>query len=155
MSGYKRLRQAHHKEVQQLDERIKVESDQLKNKLEKEYDHAVALCDKELLKLRQSQQAELDKRHRQNEEELKKATKSRKNSNEHELKSFINVQKKEYRHNKDQEKAVRKRNFGLFFFPLCLFTSLSPLFFFPCFLYVFFYRALSNIISHVHNMNQC
>uniref|UniRef100_A0AC35G3F2 Protein kinase domain-containing protein n=1 Tax=Panagrolaimus sp. PS1159 TaxID=55785 RepID=A0AC35G3F2_9BILA len=40
MSGYKRLRQAHHKEVQQLDERIKVESDQLKNKLEKEYDHA-------------------------------------------------------------------------------------------------------------------
>jgi thousand and one amino acid protein kinase len=110
MSGYKRLRQAHHKEVQQLDERIKVESDQLKNKLEKEYDHAVALCEKELLKLRQSQQAELDKRHRQNEEELKKATKTRKNSNEHELKSFINVQKKEYRHNKEQEKASLKQH---------------------------------------------
>ncbi|KAE9554436.1 hypothetical protein FO519_002364 [Halicephalobus sp. NKZ332] len=109
MSGYKRLRQAHHKEVQQLDEKLKIESDQLKLKLEKEYDHAVAQCEKELTKLRQAQQTELDKRHRQSEEELRKLSKTRKSNNEHELKTFINVQKKEYRHNKDQEKNNLKQ----------------------------------------------
>jgi thousand and one amino acid protein kinase len=130
MSGYKRLRQAHHKEVQQLDERIKMESDQLKNKLEKEYDHAVVLCEKELSKLRASQQAEIDKKNRQNEEELRKAQKSRKNSNEHELKSFINVQKKEYKHNKEQEKAVRnkKERTLVFYLPINFFLACLHIF---------------------------
>uniref|UniRef100_A0A7E4VFL9 non-specific serine/threonine protein kinase n=1 Tax=Panagrellus redivivus TaxID=6233 RepID=A0A7E4VFL9_PANRE len=111
MFGYRRMRQAHHKEVRSLDDRIQVESDQLKNRLEKEYDRAVVACENELAKIRQSQQAELDKRHRQNEEELRKVTKSRKNVNEHELKTFINIQKKEYKHNKELEKSnLKQRN---------------------------------------------
>jgi hypothetical protein len=104
--GYQRLRQRHHRELQQLEERCKFEADAMRQKQEKDYDQFLINAQREINKLRTSNQAQLEKKARENEELIRKARKQRLNANEHELKSFMVCQKREYKFNKEQAKRV-------------------------------------------------
>lgn len=106
MHGYQRLRQHHHKEQQQLEERCKFEADAVKQKQEKEYEGYLQQAAKEMQKIRQNHQQQLEKKARENNELSRKARKQRAQANEHELKSFASCQKREYKFNKEQAKRV-------------------------------------------------
>uniref|UniRef100_A0A1I7SE52 non-specific serine/threonine protein kinase n=1 Tax=Bursaphelenchus xylophilus TaxID=6326 RepID=A0A1I7SE52_BURXY len=106
MHGYQRLRQYHHKEQQQLEEKCKFEAEAVRQKQEKEYEQFLAAAQKEMQKIRQNHQNQLEKKTRENEECVKKTRKQRVNANEHELKSFTQCQKREYKFNKEQAKKV-------------------------------------------------
>ncbi|CAD5213969.1 unnamed protein product [Bursaphelenchus okinawaensis] len=117
MHGYQRLRQYHHKEQQQLEERCKFEAEAVRQKQEKEYEQFLITAQKEMQKIRQNHQNQQEKKARENEESAKKAKKQRINANEHELKSFSQCQKREYKFNKEQakkqfkERGLRKSSF--------------------------------------------
>ncbi|KAH7731830.1 serine/threonine-protein kinase TAO3 [Aphelenchoides avenae] len=110
MVGYKRLRQQHHKELGQLEEKCRFENEALRQRLDKEYDQVTGTCQKELAKLRNQQQAELEKRLRDSDEALRKLRKQRLNMNDHQFKSFVACQKKEYKFNKDRVKLDLKNH---------------------------------------------
>jgi len=106
MCGYKRLRQQHHKELKQLEERCKVESENTRLKLDREYEQLYQNCQKELSKVKSQLQNELERKLRENEEELRKVGKNRENLLKHDIKSYISCQKKEYKFNKERCKMV-------------------------------------------------
>ncbi|KAI6176544.1 Protein kinase domain-containing protein [Aphelenchoides bicaudatus] len=117
MRVYQQLRQRHHRELQQLEERCKFEADTLRQRQEKEYEQYVFNAQREIHKLRAVNQTQLEKKARENDDLVKKLRKTRVNSNEYELKSFINCQKREYKFNKEQakrqfkERGLRKSSF--------------------------------------------
>lgn len=106
MCGYKRLRQQHHKELQQLEERCRVETENTRLKLDREYEQLYQNCQKEIVKVKAQIQIELDRRVRDNEDELRKVNKSKENSLKHDIKTYAACQKKEYKFNKDRCKMV-------------------------------------------------
>ncbi|KAJ1362509.1 hypothetical protein KIN20_022083 [Parelaphostrongylus tenuis] len=86
MNGYKRLRQMHHKEIQQLEERCASDIELLRLRLDKELDQLVSGYAKAKKKLRKqvlSRQA-------------------------HEMRCFSNAQLKDYRHSKEMAKNSLK-----------------------------------------------
>lgn len=113
MVGYKRLRQQHHKELKQLEERCKVEGATLQQKQDKEYDQLLITCQKEQQKVRTQVQVEMEKQRRENEEAMRKFRKQKLLSHEHQYKSFVSCQKKEYKYNKDRTKAVRPLSYSV------------------------------------------
>lgn len=108
MRGYQQLRQRHQRELQSLEERCKFEADALRQKQEKDYEQYVLNAQREIHKLRSLNQAQLERKARENDDVVKKLRKQLLSSNEHELKSFIVCQKKEYKFNKEQAKKQFK-----------------------------------------------
>ncbi|KAI6192470.1 Protein kinase domain-containing protein [Aphelenchoides fujianensis] len=108
MSGYQRLRQHHHRELLQLEERCKFEAEAMRQKQEKEYEQYLLASQREINKVRATNQTHLEKKARENEETLRKVRKHRTAANEHELKSFVVCQKREYKFNKEQAKRQLK-----------------------------------------------
>ncbi|KAI6217822.1 Protein kinase domain-containing protein [Aphelenchoides fujianensis] len=108
MSGYQRLRQHHHRELLQLEERCKFEAEAMRQKQEKEYEQCLLASQREINKVRATNQTHLEKKARENEETLRKVRKHRTAANEHELKSFVVCQKREYKFNKEQAKRQLK-----------------------------------------------
>lgn len=106
MCGYKRLRQQHHKELQQLEERCGVEAENTRLKLDKEYELLYQNCQKEVVKVKAQLQIELERKMRDNEDELRRIGKSKESSLKHDIKSYASCQKKEYKFNKERCKMV-------------------------------------------------
>lgn len=113
MSGYKRLRQQHQKELRQLEERCAVEMDALKQKTDKEYEQLINTFSKELQRARNSQNAERDKKSREYDDMERKLRRQLTSQQDNELKAFSNAQKKEYKHNKERAKSELKERYGL------------------------------------------
>lgn len=106
MSRYQRMRQHHHRELLTLEERCKFEADSLRQQQEKAYEQYVLNAQREIHKLRALNQAQLEKKARENDDIVKKLRKQRVNLNEQELKSFVMCQKREYKFNKESAKRV-------------------------------------------------
>ncbi|KIH61124.1 kinase domain protein, partial [Ancylostoma duodenale] len=104
MNGYKRLRQLHHKEMQQLEERCAADIEQLRARLDKELDQLLAGYGKERQRFKSAHQNELDKKKKEVDEGEKKLRKQVLTRQAHEMRCFSNSQLKEYRHNKDLAK---------------------------------------------------
>uniref|UniRef100_A0A0R3RQN7 non-specific serine/threonine protein kinase n=1 Tax=Elaeophora elaphi TaxID=1147741 RepID=A0A0R3RQN7_9BILA len=113
MSGYKRLRQQHQKELKQLDERSAMEMESFKQKADKEYENLLNTFSKELQRLRSSQNTEKDKKLREFDETERRLRRQLNSQHENELKAFSNAQKKEYKHNKERAKAELKERYGM------------------------------------------
>ncbi|VDP17562.1 unnamed protein product, partial [Heligmosomoides polygyrus] len=108
MNGYKRLRQMHHKEMQQLEERCTAEVELLRMRLDKELDQLVSGYAKERQRFKNAHQSELEKKRKEVEEGEKKLRKQILARQAHEMRCFSNSQLKEYRHNKELAKSSLK-----------------------------------------------
>uniref|UniRef100_A0A0K0E174 non-specific serine/threonine protein kinase n=1 Tax=Strongyloides stercoralis TaxID=6248 RepID=A0A0K0E174_STRER len=108
MVGYKRLRQQHQKEIKIQEDKNNVESDGLRLKLEREYDQLIQSSVKELNKIRQQAKTQIDRLIKEHEEVEKKMKKQKSNLNDYKFKTFVNLQKKEYKHNKEKLKVDLK-----------------------------------------------
>ncbi|EYC39989.1 hypothetical protein Y032_0634g913 [Ancylostoma ceylanicum] len=108
MNGYKRLRQLHHKEMQQLEERCATDIEQLRARLDKELEQLLAGYGKERQRFKSAHQNELDKKKKEVDEGEKKLRKQVLTRQAHEMRCFSNSQLKEYRHNKDLAKNSLK-----------------------------------------------
>nr|CAD2149827.1 unnamed protein product [Meloidogyne enterolobii] len=108
MCGYKRLRQQHHKELKQLEERCSNDADNQRLKLDREREQLEGNCQRETEKVRTQIQLELERRRRENEEESRKTNKTREATLKHDLKSYVAAQKKEYKFNKERCKMELK-----------------------------------------------
>ncbi|KAK5980185.1 hypothetical protein GCK32_015300 [Trichostrongylus colubriformis] len=75
MNGYKRLRQMHHKEMQQLEERCAAEIELLRLRLDKELDQLVAGYAKERQRFKSAHQSEMEKKRKEVDEGEKKLRK--------------------------------------------------------------------------------
>lgn len=113
MSGYKRLRQQHQKELKQLEERCTVEMEALTSKIAREYDQLVNTLSKELQRARNSQNAEKERKSREHDEIERKMRKSMQSQQEADFKAFTSAQKKEYKHNKEKAKAELKERYNV------------------------------------------
>uniref|UniRef100_A0A0K0FUX3 non-specific serine/threonine protein kinase n=1 Tax=Strongyloides venezuelensis TaxID=75913 RepID=A0A0K0FUX3_STRVS len=108
MVGYKRLRQQHQKEIKIQEDKNNVELDGLRLKLEREYDQLIQASVKELNKIRQQGKSQMDRLIKEHEEAEKKMKKQKANLNDYKFKTFVNLQKKEYKHNKERLKVDLK-----------------------------------------------
>ncbi|VDO39729.1 unnamed protein product [Brugia timori] len=113
MSGYKRLRQQHQKELKQLEEKCAMEMESFKQKADKEYENLLNTFSKELQRLRSNQNAEKDKKLREYDETERRLRRQLNSQHENELKAFSNAQKKEYKHNKERAKMELKERYGM------------------------------------------
>ncbi|CAG9534831.1 unnamed protein product [Cercopithifilaria johnstoni] len=113
MSGYKRLRQQHQKELKQLDERCAMEMESFKQKADKEYENLLNSFGKELQRLRNNQNTEKDKKLREYDEAERRLRRQLNSQHENELKAFSNAQKKEYKHNKEKAKLELRERYGM------------------------------------------
>ncbi|XP_013387339.1 serine/threonine-protein kinase TAO1 isoform X2 [Lingula anatina] len=104
MSGYKRMRRQHQKILQQVESKFKVEMEDHKQKLDKEYETLIQTLTKELEKLRSKHLGELDRRTRHNQNAEKKLWKNITQQQETDMKMFVQQQKKDYKLNKEQIK---------------------------------------------------
>ncbi|PAV63512.1 hypothetical protein WR25_07685 isoform A [Diploscapter pachys] len=108
MSGYKRLRQQHHKELQQLEERAKMDKDLLRSREEKELEQLSITYGKERQRLRAAHQSETEKKKKEVEEGEKKLRKQVQTRQQQELRAYAAQQLKEYKHQKEIAKAQLK-----------------------------------------------
>ncbi|KAL4003304.1 Protein kinase domain family protein [Acanthocheilonema viteae] len=113
MSGYKRLRQQHQKELKQLDEKCAMEMESFKQKADKEYENLLNAFSKEFQRLRNNQNAEKDKKLREYDETERRLRRQLNSQHENELKAFSSAQKKEYKHNKEKAKLELKERYGM------------------------------------------
>ncbi|XP_077995180.1 serine/threonine-protein kinase TAO1-like [Glandiceps talaboti] len=104
MSGYKRMRRQHQKQLQQLENRVGSEMEEHKQRLDKEFEQFMQVNSKDLEKLLQKHQTEMDRKVKSTATEEKKLYKSMLQQNEFELKNFQAQQKREYKQNKEQMK---------------------------------------------------
>lgn len=102
MSGYKRMRRTHQKQLQQMENKFKQEMDDHKQKLDREYEALMQNFQRELEKLRTKHNAELDKKNRLAASGEKKKIKELTSANEKDMKLFIQSQKKHYQHSKEE-----------------------------------------------------
>ncbi|VDN01424.1 unnamed protein product [Thelazia callipaeda] len=112
MSGYKRLRQQHQKELKQLEEKSKIDLDSFKLKANKEYENLMNTFTKDLQRLRHNQNAEKEKKIREFDDVERKLRRQLTSQQENELKAFVNAQKKEYKHNKEKAKVELKERYA-------------------------------------------
>ncbi|KAK2187434.1 hypothetical protein NP493_165g02019 [Ridgeia piscesae] len=105
MTGYKRMRRQHQKQLQQLEDKFEQEMDEHKQKLDKEYETLMQNFQRELEQLKQKHDKELDKKLRQTTNQERKKVRQMQQHNEAEIKQFLQGQKKEYQRSMDE---VRK-----------------------------------------------
>lgn len=111
MSKYKHLRQAHHKELQTFEERCVQEREQLRIKMDRELEQLTTTYSKEKMRVRCSQNNEMDKRKKDIEDGEKKLKKTKQSQNQQQMKLYGAQQLKEYKYNKEAEKSrLRSRN---------------------------------------------
>ncbi|KAL3091356.1 hypothetical protein niasHS_007149 [Heterodera schachtii] len=108
MCGYKRLRQQHHKELKQLEDRCNIEAEGLRLKLDREYDQIYQNCQREMAKVKSQLQIELERKQRESEEEMQKSRKGKQSQLKNDLKSYVACQKREYKFNKERCKTDLK-----------------------------------------------
>lgn len=104
MTGYKRMRRAHQKQLQQLENKLRQEMEDHKQKLDKEYDQLMQNFSKELDKMRMKQTNELEKHTRVSESGEKRLTRNIVAEQEKEMKLFTADQRKDYLKSKEQVK---------------------------------------------------
>lgn len=111
MSGYKRLRQQHQKELKQMEERCAVAMEALTNRMAREYEQLASMLSKELQRTRNNHIAEKERKSREHDDIEKKLRRHMLSQQETELKNFINMQKKEYKQKKEKAKLELKERF--------------------------------------------
>lgn len=104
MSGYKRMRREHQSALIKLEEKCKVEMDNHKQQLDKEYEALLQKFSKELEELQLRHQQELDRKTKQNTAAEKKLQKEIGTRQEQDRKVFECQMKKEYKANKERWK---------------------------------------------------
>ncbi|BES88078.1 unnamed protein product [Nesidiocoris tenuis] len=104
MSGYKRMRREHQGALIKLEEKCKVEMDNHKQLLDKEYEALLQKFSKELEELQIKHQQELDRKLKQNAAAEKKLHKEISTRQEADRKAFDCQKKKEYKANKERWK---------------------------------------------------
>lgn len=104
MSGYKRMRREHQALLLKQEERCKVEMEQHKGALDKEYDALLTNFTRELERLAVKHQQELERRVKQNNGAEKKLSKEIALKQDNERKLFDLKKKKEYKANKERWK---------------------------------------------------
>ncbi|XP_071848340.1 serine/threonine-protein kinase TAO1-like isoform X2 [Apostichopus japonicus] len=104
MTGYKRMRRTHQKQLLQLEEKMSSDMVDLKAKLDKEYELCIQTNAKELERLLQKRQVETEKKNKQDMMEEKKERKLLTQLHDSDLKSFQSKQRKDYKHFRDQKK---------------------------------------------------
>ncbi|KAI0220730.1 Serine/threonine-protein kinase TAO1 [Lamellibrachia satsuma] len=105
MTGYKRMRRQHQKQLQQLEDKFDQEMEEHKQKLDKEYETLMQNFQRELEQLKQKHDKELDKKQRQAANQERKKLRQMQQHNDAEVKQFLQGQKKEYQRRMDE---VRK-----------------------------------------------
>ncbi|XP_014666654.1 PREDICTED: serine/threonine-protein kinase TAO1-like isoform X2 [Priapulus caudatus] len=101
MSGYKRMRRQHQKELQSLEDKCEAEMNEHKAKLDSEYKNLMHQFYKDLEKLQMKHQMELEKRIKQNQALEKKLHKQIMCQQDEDIKRFLQCQKREYKIKKD------------------------------------------------------
>lgn len=104
MSGYKRMRREHQALLLKLEEKCKVEMEQHKGALDKEYDGLLTNFTRELERQEVKHQQELERRVKQNNGAEKKLSKEIALKQDNERKLFDMKKKKEYKANKERWK---------------------------------------------------
>ncbi|XP_063696717.1 serine/threonine-protein kinase Tao [Culicoides brevitarsis] len=104
MSGYKRMRREHQAALVKLEEKCKLEMENHKSALDKEYDLLLHNFTRELEKLSVKHAQEIDRRVKQNNVAEKKLFKEISNRQEGDRKAFDMHRKKEYKANKERWK---------------------------------------------------
>eukprot|EP00918_Siedleckia_nematoides_P017313 GHVU01037203.1.p1 GENE.GHVU01037203.1~~GHVU01037203.1.p1 ORF type:complete len:968 (+),score=169.62 GHVU01037203.1:22-2925(+) len=101
MTGYKRMRQQHQKQLQQVENKFKSEMEEHKTRLDREYENLNQTFMRELEKLRQKHQGDRDKTNRASTVGEKRLLRQARGMHEEELKGFQAQQKKEFQRSKD------------------------------------------------------
>lgn len=104
MSGYKRMRREHQASLIKLEEKCKVEMDNHKTALDKEYDLLLNNFTRELERLSQRHGQDVDKRLKQNTAAEKKLNKDIQLKQDGDKKAFELSRKKQYKANKERWK---------------------------------------------------
>ncbi|XP_039278827.1 serine/threonine-protein kinase Tao [Nilaparvata lugens] len=104
MTGYKRMRREHQAALIKLEERCKIEMENHKQQLDKEYETLLIQFSKELEKLQIAQQQELEKKYKKNATSEKKFVKDITVRQEQDRKTFDVQMKKQYKANKERWK---------------------------------------------------
>ncbi|XP_075213390.1 serine/threonine-protein kinase Tao [Lycorma delicatula] len=104
MTGYKRMRREHQAALIKLEEKCKIEMENHKQQLDKEYETLLQQFSKELEKLQMVQQQELDKKFKKNLTAEKKLIKDISSRQDQDRKAFDVQKKKEYKANKERWK---------------------------------------------------
>lgn len=104
MSGYKRMRREHQGALFKIEEKCKVEMENHKQQLDKEYEALLQKFSKDLEELQQRHQQELEKKVKQNSLSEKKLQKEINCKQEQDRKAFDCLKKKEYKANKERWK---------------------------------------------------
>ncbi|KAG1657880.1 Serine/threonine-protein kinase TAO1 [Nymphon striatum] len=104
MSGYKRMRRQHQKQLLQLEEKCRQEMEDHKQRLDKEYENLLHCFSKDLEKLQMKHQQELERKSKHNLACEKKLYKHILHCQDQEMKNFVTQQKKEYKVNKERIK---------------------------------------------------
>ncbi|GMR44216.1 hypothetical protein PMAYCL1PPCAC_14411 [Pristionchus mayeri] len=108
MNGYQRMRQGNTKELQQLEEKGRIEAEALRARLEKEMDVSVGAAQAERTRLRKIHALEADKRRREQEEGEKRLRKQIMTKQSAEMAAYSKSQLKEYKYNKEMARTSMK-----------------------------------------------
>ncbi|CAG0885667.1 unnamed protein product [Darwinula stevensoni] len=104
LSVYKRMRKEHQGALLKLEERCRLEMEQHKNSLDKEYEALLQQFSKELERLQIRHQNELERRVKMNSSQERKLSKMINEKQDLEKKSFQTQSKKDYKQNKERWK---------------------------------------------------
>lgn len=104
MSGYKRMRREHQSALMKLEDKCRMEMENHKNQLDKEYDALLANFSKELEKLQAKHQQELERKSKQSVAAEKKLIKDITSRQDSDRKAFEAHRKKEYKATKERWK---------------------------------------------------
>ncbi|XP_070572866.1 serine/threonine-protein kinase TAO1-like isoform X2 [Ptychodera flava] len=110
MTGYKRMRRQHQKQLQQLENRMGAEMEEHKQKLDKEFEQFMQANAKDMEKALQKYQAEMEKKVKATQLEEKKMNKAILQHHDAEYKNFQANQRREYKQNKEQIKRELLEN---------------------------------------------
>ncbi|KAF8357822.1 kin-18 [Pristionchus pacificus] len=110
MNGYQRMRQTNIKELQQLEERCRMEAEALRARLEKEMDVSLGAAQQERGRLRKVHAVEAEKRRREGEEGEKRLRKQIVTKQGAEMAAYSKVQLKEYKYNKEMARTNMKEH---------------------------------------------
>ncbi|XP_064620244.1 serine/threonine-protein kinase TAO1-B-like isoform X2 [Lineus longissimus] len=104
MTGYKRMRKQHQRQLIQVEGKFKIEMDDHKQKLDKEYDQLKAQFGKDLDKVKVKHNGEQERRLKGSQIQEKKINKQIQQQQESEMKAFLNGQRKEFKATVEQAK---------------------------------------------------
>ncbi|KAK1785984.1 hypothetical protein P4O66_017732 [Electrophorus voltai] len=109
MSGYKRMRRQHQKQLLALENKLKAEMDEHRLRLDKELENQRSNFTTDMDKLVKKHQASMEKDAKTFTNDEKKFQQHIQSQQKKELSSFLESQKREYKLRKEQLKEVRKR----------------------------------------------